>query len=236
MVKSILKFYKSNKFLSVLSIIAIAIIAFYYWSYDVPELWHNAHRLVDIAFQLSLAVIANLVFYIFQVYIPTQKSKEMMRATIERKMESIDSLLESPFSDIAQLYLKDRKQIGDFTDEEMRKILEGYNSSDFLLSWKIADEEKQYCFGEHVQKSFEVIEQTIDELLTIYASYLDDEEKSALIQLKADDFYISLISPFTAFENVTRVVDEQEVDKFKQFQEKYTKVKSIVKMQKGGQH
>ena len=56
------RFYKENKILSNLSMCALMFVLFYYFSYDVPEIWKNASVLVDILFQLSLAILANLLF------------------------------------------------------------------------------------------------------------------------------------------------------------------------------
>lgn len=221
-------FCKQNKLLSILSIIAVVIILFYYFTYNLLELWYNAHVLVDILFQLSLAVIANLTFYIFQVHIPAQKSKMAMRPIIEQKIDLICSYIESPFADIVNLYLEYYKEIDKLTDAEMRKILLNYKSTDYLTYWKTAGEFKPYTLGEHVQHSFDGIKQTIDELLIVYDSYLDEEEKLALIQLNVDDFYILLISPFTALEGVTRIIDEKEINEFKSFQQKYTKMKKMI--------
>ena len=225
--KAVMNFGKSNKILSVIGIMAVFYIAFYWFTYDMPEIFHNAHILVEIGFQLSLALIANLFFYIFQVYAPLQKRKAEMRSIIKGKVETICSLIESPLSDIAQMYIGDRKEIENFTSVEMRKILENYNCDDYVLSWRIGNEEKHYSFGENIRNNFEGIEQAIDDLLAVYSPYLDDAEKDVLVQLKADHFYELLILPFYALTGVTRVINEKQIDEFRSFQQKYIKAKGI---------
>lgn len=214
--------------MSKISIAAVLYIVFYRTTYDLPELWYNAHVLVDILFQLSLALVANLIFFIFQVYIPAQRSRAAIWPVVEQKIGTICSFIETPFSNITELYLGEAKQIYQFTDEDMHKILKKYRFHDFIFS---VGKEKQF-FGKQFRSSFREIHTRIDELLTFYSFFLDDEEKDKIIQLRADGFYELLTSPILECTDVTGINDGGALAEFIIFQRKYAKVKEMAKCQR----
>ena len=89
-------FYIDNKMLFLLSVCAIGFMLFYYFSYDETELWRNACVLVEILFQLSLAIVANLIFFIFHVYLPSCKRTYRMRPIIIKKIKFMSILIFFP--------------------------------------------------------------------------------------------------------------------------------------------
>jgi len=92
---------------------------FYYFSYDIPEIWKNASILVDILFQLSLALIANLIFYIFQLYIPNLKRSNKIQPIIQNKIKRICEDINMPFLEITKKYLGEEKNLNELTDNDI---------------------------------------------------------------------------------------------------------------------
>lgn len=225
MKKSISDFYKSNKVLTQISFVAALYIVLYVAIQDLPVLGHNVRVLIDILFQLSLALIANLFFFIFQVYIPAQRSRAAIRPVVKQKIEDICFFIEVPISNIAQLYLGEGKKIDQFTDDDMYRILKKYRFHDYIYS---VMDEKQF-FGKQCRGAFQVIHDRIDELLTFYAPHLDDGERDKIIQLRADRFYELLTSPILEYTDVTGISDSGALAEFIIFQRKYIAVKEIVK-------
>lgn len=224
MTKLILKFCKSNVILSILGSIAILFIIFYYITYDIPELWYNAHILVDIIFQLSLALVASLIFYIFQVYIPMEKNRLAVWPIIEEKINNICEFIETLFSNLAEMYLNQGKKFDCFVNDDMYIILEKYRFNDYIIS---IGEHHQF-FGEISKSYFVEIKKIIDELLTFFSVYLNNEERDALIRIKEDRFYTLLSSQISKIYDITGISDEGAFDEFKALQQKYIKVKEIV--------
>lgn len=180
-------FYIENIVLSKLSLLSLGFIVFYYLSYDVPELWKNASILVDILFQLSLAVVSSLIFYVFQVYIPDYKRKQTIQPIVRKKIRTIIEMMETPFKEITSSYLQKSKCIDELSDADIESIAQKYRPSD-ITSVQVAFECRNLNNVECFQYCFQKIDDIIEELLFIYEPYLKDEQRDILVIIKESEF------------------------------------------------
>lgn len=227
-INTIITFCKTNKELCVASATAMLIILIYCFTYDFNELWHNAHVLMDVAFQLSLAVIASLIFYIFQVYMPFLKNRLKIQPIIKHKINILCIFLQSPFYDVSQQYLGEIKGITKLTAEDIRKLICPYKSLDFQDSTKDDNEEPEWLFGKNHRQVFLDAKNIIDSLLMNYGLYMEDAEKEILIQLKEDSFFEALTTPIFDMFETTGIPGDNVPKEYIEFQKKYEKMKSIL--------
>ena len=174
-------FYTEYIVLSKLSLLSLGFIVFYYLSYDVPELWKNASILVDILFQLSLAVVSSLIFYLFQVYIPDYKRKQTIQPIVRKKIRTIIEYMGIPFEEITSRYLQKSKYIDELSDKDIETIAHKYRPSD-ITSFHVAFECRNLNNVECFQYCFHTIDEIINELLFIYEPYLKDKQKGYFSQ------------------------------------------------------
>ena len=70
---------KRNRVLFISLIVAVSITLSYYISYDIPELISGIEKWYKLFSDLSIGVIINFIFYVFQVYIPRREEKATLR-------------------------------------------------------------------------------------------------------------------------------------------------------------
>ncbi len=175
------RFYRENLFLSILSLFSLAFIIFYYLSYDAPEIFHNAHLLVDFIFQLSLAIISNLIFLIFQIYIPSCKRFDEIYPLALKKIQELCDTINKPFMEMSNNYLKKQKNLDELSDTDIEIILKNYSPSDTIALTKIT-------YATYFQPYFKNIDSIITELLSVYEPYLYSETKDFLILCHENTF------------------------------------------------
>lgn len=83
------KFYVHNKALSLLGILSLIISILYIISIDWPEWYYGLGNVFELIYNLSLAYLGSLIFYIIQVYIPDTKRKKGIRIKIFKYLFSI---------------------------------------------------------------------------------------------------------------------------------------------------
>lgn len=79
MIMSIKKFYKQNSLLSIIAIGAFINCILFLASYSLPEWWNGAGRLYEFIYNLCLAYLGSLIFYIVQVYYANEKKIKGLR-------------------------------------------------------------------------------------------------------------------------------------------------------------
>lgn len=67
------KFIKENQVIFNLFILSLIIIFLYIYTKDIPELFNYGEEVFNLIFQLSIAYIVSLIFYIIVNYIPEKK-------------------------------------------------------------------------------------------------------------------------------------------------------------------
>lgn len=82
MVKAIEKFYKHNKMLSKIGIIAILNCFVFIITDKIQEWYYGLGDLYKFSYDLSLAYLGSLIFYIVQVYLVDEKKKENLKKQI----------------------------------------------------------------------------------------------------------------------------------------------------------
>lgn len=73
MIKEFKKFYKQNSLLTWIAIGAFINCGIFLLSYSWQEWWNGAGRLYEFTYELSLAYLGSLIFYIVQVYYVNEK-------------------------------------------------------------------------------------------------------------------------------------------------------------------
>lgn len=89
MFSSIKRFIKRNKVLFVLLVIAVSITLSYYITYDMPEIIPGIDKWYKLSSDLSIGVIINFIFYVFQVYIPRREEEQSTLLIIEPDLVKI---------------------------------------------------------------------------------------------------------------------------------------------------
>lgn len=220
-------FYKENKMLSHLSLGAIGFVLFYYFSYDIPEIWKNASVFVDILFQLSLAILANLLFFIFQVYIPNYKRNYRIRPVIIRKIGCICEFMNDPFLEITEKYLEHKKNLNELSDDDIQKIAEKYRPHD-VSTVQVAFVCCNLTYDQYFKYSFEEMDNIIQELLFAYEPYLNNEERDILLLIKENSFRRLFDSPIMSLFDSTGIQGNAVYSTFSQYKNIYQKLLELV--------
>lgn len=74
---------------SFLLIVAVSITLSYYISYDIPELISGIEKWYKLFSDLSIGVIINFIFYVFQVYIPRREEEKATLRIIDPDLTKI---------------------------------------------------------------------------------------------------------------------------------------------------
>lgn len=101
---AITRFIKRNKILFVLVVIAISITLSYYITYDLPEVIPGIDKWYKLCSDLSIGVIINFIFYVFQVYIPRREAEKSTLLIIESDLIKICNRMQDTLL-IARSYL-----------------------------------------------------------------------------------------------------------------------------------
>lgn len=185
--KQIKYFRKENKMLFQLSLCAMVYILLYMLSYNKVEMGERVRLLIDISFQLSLAIIANLLFFIFQVYIPTTERQQRVHPLIIDKITDICESMNQPFQFITEMYLGQKKDLDKLSKDDIQEIVEKYCSNDTIKSSGVGELSNwtvYTCFTYF----FRQMDNTVRELLFAYEPYLKSEERDALFAVKENRF------------------------------------------------
>lgn len=101
MKKMLKEFCERNKILTICSIIAGIIVLSFYATINIPEAIPGIGKWYSLINDLSIGVLINLIFFIFQIYIPELKDES-------ENLNKINSLIVGsvlkPMSDIIQIY------------------------------------------------------------------------------------------------------------------------------------
>ena len=91
------KFYRENKSISILTIVGVVIIISYYLSMDIPELRFGIDKWYKLLCDLSIGVLINFVFFLFQIYLPgIQREKKaflMIKSHLEILCRNMQELI-----------------------------------------------------------------------------------------------------------------------------------------------
>lgn len=83
------RFIKRNKVVFILFSIAASITLSYYITYDMPEIIPGIEKWYKLSSDLSIGVIINFIFYVFQVYIPRREEEQSTLLIIESDLIKI---------------------------------------------------------------------------------------------------------------------------------------------------
>lgn len=96
MIKSVQKFYKKNKRISQIGILALVISGSYVLTYNMPD-YFGIEPIYSFFNNVSISYIAALIFFVVQIYIPEEdnkkKSMQILRNQFEGIIEFVDSII-----------------------------------------------------------------------------------------------------------------------------------------------
>ena len=178
MKKEIIQYYKSNKVLTFLAVISIFCVIVYELNFD-----ENECQIANLFFQIALALLANFIFSIFQVYIPDHNKKKPIEKLFQQEFKKIKAEIDFMMC-----------QIGKSCGCTKNKF-EEYEKSDFELieskirmrtetEVQVAFERRNLTVGELLLNTSTCVNQWIDELLSHYLICMDDTTSELLIELK----------------------------------------------------
>lgn len=104
MFSAIKSFAKRNRVLFILLIVAVSITLSYYISYDIPELISGIEKWYKLFSDLSIGVIINFIFYVFQVCIPRREEEKATLRIIDPDLTKICQGIQEILL-VAQTYL-----------------------------------------------------------------------------------------------------------------------------------
>lgn len=177
LVKNIKIFIKRNKIIFAFFIISIIVIAAYYLTMDLPELFKGAERWFNLFSQLSIGYIINFIFYVTQVYIPNNKRDSMARKNVSMRIKQIVGNMRRNISSLAEIYL-DGHAGEDYTKEELFAL------SQMKLSDKVKvvkanmttkDNFVYFTVREWLGECIRKTEDEIDKLYKYYPTYISEE-------------------------------------------------------------
>ena len=83
------RFIRRNKVLFALFLVSSSITLSYYITYDIPEIIPGIGKWYKLFSDLSIGVIINFIFYVFQVYIPRREEEKATLIVVESDLVKI---------------------------------------------------------------------------------------------------------------------------------------------------
>ena len=87
------KFIDKNRKLSYITIISVAIVLSYYFSYNCIEMISGINKWYELLVTISVGFIVNCIFYIFQIYIPKSEDEARTQKALAGKLYDLYSSL-----------------------------------------------------------------------------------------------------------------------------------------------
>ena len=115
-----INFIKKEKRITVILILAIIVSLIYVFTNRLPELFPFGYELMLLIFSLAVSIIAAVIFYVFQIYLPSIK----IRKIAKKELHQICSQFIGAFTD-ALISCSTKKEIEDM---EIAKL------DDFLVN------------------------------------------------------------------------------------------------------
>ena len=177
LVKKIKIFIKRNKIIFAFFIISIIVVAAYYLTMDLPELFNGAERWFNLLSQLSIGYIINFIFYVTQVYIPNNKRDSMARKNVSIRVKQIVGNMRSSLSSLAEIYL-DGHTGADYTNEELAALSQLKLSDNVKVvkaNMTTKDNFVYFTVREWLGECIRKTENEIDKLYRYYPTYISEE-------------------------------------------------------------
>lgn len=122
LIKEVIMFRERNKVLFYLLIISIFIYFSYYFSRDLDEWFTGAEFLYKLGNDLSLAYMGSFIFYVVQVYIPETRKNNVIKKSIQQRLNKILVELIDPIKYTNKYFLNEDSNDEIFSDEKINKI------------------------------------------------------------------------------------------------------------------
>ncbi len=175
-----------NKLLNILILFAVLIILLYEFSYDMPELYHNADRHFYILYQIAMGIIGSFIFFIIQSYIPQKKKNKYLSKFFIQELDNIKKSMQNIFEELSIIYLGVKKENG-LTDENLRDISCSLNFRDPSLTCILP--QSTSTIYEIIKYYIDKIELSVDNIIQNYSTILSEEEVKILFDISNSKFH-----------------------------------------------
>lgn len=223
--KKVIEFYKKNKAISNIGIVAIIISISYAITYNMPD-YFGIEPYYALANNICISYIAALIFFVVQVYIPERKNQKNCMEILKNKFADI-----TKFNEIAVLLCEEYIKI----NEKGATISWNGDSEKIYLKSKSSDASEGPNLSRYTKTELLNWKKVFDEKLKMIKesaviNYCDYDVLEKLSELERQDF-------FTALANVIRFADTDidiqsfngKIKEFKQINEELKSICSISK-------
>lgn len=196
---AVIKFIKDNKFISIGLLISVIVVVLYIITKHKPEWFAHAEDCFNLAFQLCIGFMASFIFFVMQVYIPSQKKLQVVNKCISSRINGIVELMRNVFYEIGKIYIPGLDK-NNLTDGDCSNILHKVNfddKMDIINPSKIlscgTEEESHFSVKEWLIKSVGSIEREFDDLLNCYALYITPDLLKLSDQISNSNLHYYLV-------------------------------------------
>lgn len=232
-IKEVLIFIKENKTLTCLSICSvIVIILFTLFSNNFSE-DSLARKFMELIFQIAIAIFANLMFYIFQLYIPNRRKEKVVRPYMIGQLKKLLNLMNEMMTELARVYCPNcQVNFGRLEIEHFKCITEKISLTD-SSTIQIAFVNRNMTIGEIMEQSLSEINEIIRVLMADFLDTLDADCCEIIIAIQNSDFQKRLFSQnfirLTTLFGAKGISGNAAISTFQKYQELYNKLASYIK-------
>ena len=218
---SIKNFTVNNLALMIFTIIALAVVVSYTLTSHLPEIYPGIGKWYKLANDLSLGILINFVFYVFQVYIPQRKREE--KSLLALKPELIKLVKDIQEFDLVINEFLPTFRTGRFNVSENIVYYLIQNDKNVRKGWA----RKFDLFGD-----FSIIKKSVDKSLvklmdSVFLSQCDGELIGIIGKLNINQFLSSFVSAETEKFNPSFSFDGLEKS-YREFVDTFDQLKSYV--------
>ena len=189
--KAIRHFIRNNQIISSAFIIAWAIISLYgvYSTLQNFSTWYVT--IFTVVFQLAIGFVINFLFYVTQVYVPTQKKNYNVYKCVKREASKITQSMIAPIIQMAWLYLPDHHGT-DYSDDDL-KVMANIHLND-KVNVINANTNTNMTLREYILSSIYEVELYIDRLFRFYSSYVSESLMLAIEEVLHSEYHVMMKS------------------------------------------
>lgn len=179
------KFVHENWMISILLGLAVFIILSYLITSNMPELLPGVDKWFNLLFQLAIGYSINFIFFVIQVYLPSEKRIAPIKICIRERLERIESNMRCPFDALCALYLPKCKD--NYEDDELHLVTTSIQLTDLVNAKNIANGQP-ISVKEWITKYILETENEIDRLYRHYATYISPELMTILEKIQNSSY------------------------------------------------
>lgn len=178
---AVIKFIKDNKFISIGLLISVIVVVLYIITKHKPEWFAHAEDCFNLAFQLCIGFMASFIFFVMQVYIPSQKKLQVVNKCISSKIQGVVEQMLDVFFEIGKIYIPglNRKELNEKDCLIIQQKINFKDMTEVINPSKIhmygVGIKAHYSVKEWLIASVENIERDFNKLFKYYFLYIDSD-------------------------------------------------------------